>query len=203
MFHMFPAKCCALKGLHSCILTQGLQIGSFWLSEFTAPYHAGFLNSHPVVILSLHNCLGALHPGIEVLPWVDNLGSFNGSSFFSSSLVQQCLKIPNCPLPFKVQRPFNWKHMIDSQVGISLKLREVHCLTVTATAICHCCGRIMDRITLHGGLHLWNTYLRGSVQWQDWHLCLLWWWCVCFSSRLLHCCRVFWLKVVILCHTLG
>ena len=73
--------------------------------------------------------------------------------------------------------------MIDSQVGIGLKLREVHYWTVTAAAICHYCGRIAYGITFHGGLHLWNACLRGSVQWQDWHLHLLWWGCVCFGSR--------------------
>ena len=67
---MFPAKCCAVKGFHGRILTGGLWIGGFCLFEFAAPYHPGFLNGHPVVILSPHNCLGTLHPGFEVLPWV-------------------------------------------------------------------------------------------------------------------------------------
>ena len=56
-----------------------------------------------------------------------------------------------------------------------LKLWEVHYWTVTAAAICRCCGRIADGITFHGGLCLWNACLRRSVQWQDWWLHLLWW----------------------------
>ena len=70
--------------------------------------------------------------------------------------------------------------MADSQVDIGLKLREAHCWAVTVAAICHSCGRIAERITFHGGLHLCNTHLRGGVQWQGWHLhlllgiCLLW-----------------------------
>ena len=114
VLHMFPAKCCAVKGFCSCSLHEGLWICSFHLFEFAAPYCPGFLNSHPVVKLSPHNCLGALHPGLEVLPQVYNFGSFIGSSCFSLSLVQWLLKVPNCLLPFEAQRPFNWKHMIDS-----------------------------------------------------------------------------------------
>ena len=146
VLHMFPVKCCALEGFCSFVLAEGLWIGSFCLFEFAAPYCPGFLNSHSVVILSPHNHLGTLHPGLEVLPRVDNCGSFFGSSCFGFSLVQRCLKVPNRPLPFEVQGPFNWKHMIDSQVGIGLKLQKVHCRTVTEAAIGHCCGRIGDGI---------------------------------------------------------
>ena len=109
-----PCKCCAVEWLCSCILVEGLWIGSFHLFKFIAPYCPGFLNSHPVVIFSPHNCLGALHPGLEIFPWVDNLGSFIGGSCFSFPLVQWCLEVLNCPLPFEFWRPLYWKHMIDS-----------------------------------------------------------------------------------------
>ena len=104
---MFPAKCCTVKGFCGCVLVEGLGIGSFCLLEFTAPHCPGFLNSHPVVILGLHNHLGALQPGLEVFPRVGDLGFFIGGSCLRFSLVQQHLEVPNCLLPFEVQRPFN------------------------------------------------------------------------------------------------
>ena len=68
MFYMFPVESCGLSRPHGSILTKGLSIGGFQLLKLVAPNCPGLLDGHPIVLLSLHNCLGASHLGVKVLP---------------------------------------------------------------------------------------------------------------------------------------
>ena len=169
---MFPTESCALSGPCSGVLIESLQVGSFWLQEFATSNHLGLLYGHLVIWLSFHDHLGAFHLGIEVLPWVDNFGFLIGCSFFGSLLAQWCLKIPNYPLPFEVQRPLHWKHVISSSVSIWLEFHEVYQWTVTVAATCHSNGRSVDWVTLWRSFHLLYTSLRGGVQWWSCNVCL-------------------------------
>ena len=63
--YMFPMECGRLRRPHGGILTKGLGIGNFCFLELIAPNCFGLLDGCPIAILSLQDCLGAIHPGVE------------------------------------------------------------------------------------------------------------------------------------------
>ena len=82
--YMFPMECLGLRRP----FTKGLGIGNLQLLESVAPNHFGLLDSHPIAILSLQNCLGAIHLGIKDSVQMEKFGFLIGCSLFGFVLVQ-------------------------------------------------------------------------------------------------------------------
>ena len=86
--YMFPMECCRPRRPHSGILTKGLGIGNLRLLESVALNHFGLLDSHPIAILCLQNCLGAIHLVIKDHMQMENFGFLVGHSLFGFILAQ-------------------------------------------------------------------------------------------------------------------
>ena len=65
--YVFPMEYSGLRRSHSHGLTKSFRIGNFRFFEPIAPNCFGFLDGHPIVALSLQNCLDAVHLGIKDL----------------------------------------------------------------------------------------------------------------------------------------
>ena len=65
--YVFPMDYSGLRRSHSCSLAKSLRIGNFGFFQLIAPNFFGFLDGHPIIALSLQNCLGAVHLGIKDL----------------------------------------------------------------------------------------------------------------------------------------
>ena len=80
--YVFPMECCRLRRPHGGILAKGLGIGNLRLLESIAPDRLALLDGLPIFILSLQNCLGAVHLGIKDLLQIENFGFLIGCSLF-------------------------------------------------------------------------------------------------------------------------
>ena len=85
--YVFAMEHHRLRRPHGSILAKGLGIGNIQLLESIAPNRLGLLDGHPIFILSLQNCLGAFHLGIQDLSQMENFGSLIGCSLFTFILM--------------------------------------------------------------------------------------------------------------------
>ena len=72
---MFLMECSILRRPHDGVLTKALGIGNLHLLESISPNCFGLLDDCPIAILSLQDCLGAVHLGVKDLLQMENFGS--------------------------------------------------------------------------------------------------------------------------------
>ena len=112
--YIFPMECHRLRRPHGCgILAKGLGIGNLQLLELIAPNCFGLLNSCPIVILSLQNCLGAVHLGINDLSQMENFSFLIGHAASSALFWHSCSPSSQITLlSFEVHGPLYREHVV-------------------------------------------------------------------------------------------